>query len=194
MREDRRSLARGTLVGAAMTLVLAACGGSDATTVESASQTPFATTEPAGQVDPIEGEWRADFTCKDSLQAIETRLSPKEIRKQVGSLGSFMEGGGWGAEPTGDDPCHAATQTVAALVRFADGDLALFDVVTGEGVQATYELVDDHTMVVNDTSGNLCPCPGTWGFEIAGDEVTFRVEPDIFIIATWEAAPFHRVS
>jgi hypothetical protein len=24
--------------------------------------------------------------------------------------------------------------------------------------------------------------------------VTFHVEPDIFIIATWEAAPFHRVS
>ena len=194
MREDRRSLARGTLAGAAMTLVLAACGGSDATTGESAPRTPSATTEPAGQVEPIEGEWRADFTCKDSLRAIETRLSSKQIREQVGSLGSFMEGGGWGAEPTGDDPCHAATQTVAALVRFADGDLALFDVVTGEGVQATYELVDDHTMVVNDTSGNLCPCPGTWGFEIAGDEVTFRVEPDIFIIATWEAAPFHRVS
>lgn len=194
MRLDHRPIARGTFVAAAMSMVLAACAGRGATTGEEASRPRAVTTEPTGQVDPIEGEWRADFTCKESLRAIETRLSSKQIREQVGSLGSFIEGGGWGAEPTGDDPCHAATQTVAALVRFADGDLALFDVVTGEGVQATYELVDDHTMVVNDTSGNLCPCPGTWGFEIAGDEVTFRVEPDIFIIATWEAAPFHRVS
>jgi len=193
MRLDHRPIARGTFVAAAMSMVLAACGGDGATTGEGASRTPAATTEP-GRVDPIEGEWRADFTCKDSLRAIETRLSPKQIREQVGSLGSFIEGGGWGAEPTGDDPCHAATQKVAALVRFADGNLALFDVDTGEGVQATYEPVDDHTIVVNDTSGNLCPCPGTWGFEIVGDEVTFHVEPDIFIIATWEAAPFHRVS
>jgi hypothetical protein len=194
MRLDHRPIARRTFVATAMSMVLAACGGSDATTGEGASRTPAATTEPTGQVDPIEGKWRADFTCKDSLRVIETRLSPKQIREQVGSLGSFIEGQGWGAEPTGDDPCHGATQTVAALVRFANGDLALVDPETGEGVQATYELVDDHTILVNDTSGNLCPCPGTWGFEITGDEVTFRVEPDIFIIATWEAAPFHRVS
>jgi len=194
MRLDHRPIARGTFVAAAMSMVIAACGGDGATTGDGASRTPAATTEPTDQVDAIEGEWRADFTCKDSLRAIESRLSPKQIREQVGRLGSFIEGGGWGAEPTGDDPCHAATQTVAALVRFADGNLALFDVDTGEGVQATYELVDDHTIVVNDTSGNLCPCPGTWGFEIVGDEVTFHVEPDIFIIATWEAAPFHRVS
>ena len=46
---------------------------------------------------------------------------------------------------------------------------------------------------MNDASQPL-PLPRNVGFEIAGDEVTFRVEPDIFIIATWEAAPFHRVS
>ncbi len=47
---------------------------------------------------------------------------------------------------------------------------------------------------MDDPQDNLCPCPGTWTFEIAGDQVTFQVEPDIYIVATWEAAPFHRVS
>jgi hypothetical protein len=188
-----RSRVRGSLVMAAISLVLAACGGGGGTTGEAASPTGVATTEPTSQADPLEGEWRAEYTCQDSLRAIKSHLSAKQIREQVGSLGSFMEGG-WGGEPTKDDPCHGVTGTKETLIRFADGNLGLVDVDTGEGVQAIYELVDDHTIIVNDPSDNLCPCPGTWEFEIAGDQVTFHVEPDIYIIGTWEAAPFHRAN
>jgi hypothetical protein len=202
LQRRQSSIARRSLLAAAVSLVLAACEGSGGTTGEGAAGTPAATTEPTSQADPLEGEWRAEFTCKESLRAIESRLAPRQIREQVGSLGSFMEAGGYGAEPTEDDPCHGATKTAGLLVRFADGTLALLNPESGEvEAQATYELVDDRSISVSDEEGNLCSgtkpptaCPVTWEFDVTGNEVAFHVTPDAFVISAWEAAPFHRVS
>ena len=102
MRLDHRSIARGTLVAAAMSMVLAACGGGGGTTEEDAPRTPAVTTEPTGQVDPIEGEWRADFTCKESLRAIESTTVVEADPCAGGKPGILLiEGVGWTDRRTG---------------------------------------------------------------------------------------------
>lgn len=200
MRLSCRSIARWTLVAAAMSLVLAACEGDEGTTQTGAPRSPAAATaQPTGQVDPLEGEWRAELTCEDSLRAIESQLSPSQIRVQVirdvccptGRLHSFM-GGIWGGEPTKDDPCRGAIKSRSFVVRFEEGTLELPD---PDVVGVQYELLDDHTISVTDPSDNVCP-PGvecTWEFQLTGDELTFDVGEDIGGIMFWESAPFQRI-
>jgi hypothetical protein len=195
-------MARCALVVAATSLVLAACGGGDGTTDTADSATPAATAieEPGNQVDPLEGEWRTEFTCEDSLRAIErSGLSADQIRVQLlrdpccptGSLHTFV-GSFWGGNPTKDDPCHGTGEARSLVVRFEDGTLRMPD---PDVVGVEYELVDDHTIIVTDPSDNVCP-PGVecrWQFDLAGDELTFDVGQNIGGIMTWEAAPFQRI-
>lgn len=109
---------------------------------------------------------------------------------------------GWTSEATEDDPCRGATGTVSLLVRFADGNLALIDPESMEvGGSAPYELIDERSISIDDAEGNFCSgtepptaCPVTWEFEIVGDELTFHVSPDAFVLGAWEAAPWVRVT
>jgi hypothetical protein len=201
MRLRCRSIGRWTLVAAAMSLVLAACGGGEgATQTEAPRSRTAATSEPRSQVDPLEGEWRAEYTCEDSLRAIErSRLSPNQIQVGVisdgccptGSLHSFM-GAWWGGKPTKDDPCRGATRSRSSVVRFEEGTLELPDPDV-QGVE--YELLDDHTVAVTDPSDNVC-APGVecrWEFDLTGDELTFDVGENIHGIMFWESAPFQRI-
>jgi hypothetical protein len=201
MRLRCRSIARWTLMAAAMSLVLAACGGGDGTTEAGGSPTAAAATnEPGSQVDPLEGEWRAEYTCKDSLRAIESSgLSPSQIHVQLardaccptGSLHSFMAAW-WGGTPTKSDPCRGATKSRSFVVRFEEGVLEMPD---PDVVGVEYELLDDHTISVTDPSDNVCP-PGVecrWGFERTGEELTFDVGENIYGIMFWESAPFQRI-
>lgn len=194
----RQSLiARGWVMAAVASLALAACGGGSATQ-QRASKPPTETSEKSPRSsDPLEGEWRTEFTCRESVEAIERRLSAKQIHKQVGTWKAFLEV--WGAKPTKKDPCHRATGTTALLARFADGNLALCDAETLQcEVNATYELVDKQSIMVDDQEGNLCDaklgCPIKWKFKLAGDKLTFRVSPDAFVLGTWESAPWVRAS
>jgi hypothetical protein len=204
--QPRQSLiAVGLLLAAA--LALAACGGGSGNSGEEASQTPATTTSPpAGQADPLEGEWRAEFTCRESVRAVKRRLSAAQIHAQAtreragGALGILKRvlraiGGKWSdAEPTKDDPCHGAPGKVALVARFADGNLALFDGGGELGLQARYKLVGDQAISVE--AEDLCApsCP-RWTFEIAGGELTFRLHPPIaYGVSSWEAAPWVRVS
>lgn len=201
MRLRHRSIARWTLSAAAMSLVLAACGGGEGATQTGAPRSPAAATgEPGSQVDPLEGEWRAEYTCEDSLRAIErSGVSRSQIRAQLirdvccptGSLHSFM-GAMWGGEPTKSDPCRGATKSRSFVVRFEEGALEMPDPDV-QGVE--YELLDEHTISVTDPSDNVC-APGVecrWEFELAGDELTFDVGEDIGGIMFWESAPFQRI-
>jgi hypothetical protein len=196
----RRSIATGSVLAATLLLALAGCGGTTGSENLSRSRVPAETTPPTTTSDPLEGEWRTEFTCQDSVGAIQRSLSPKEIKEQVGSWRSFLES--WGASPTKDDPCNEATGSIALLVRFAGGELALLDGESGElGARARYVLVGDDSIRVDDDEGNLCEgtappsgCPVTWRFTISGDALTFRVSPDAFVVGTWEAAPWIRES
>jgi hypothetical protein len=201
MRLRCRSIGRWTLVVAATSLVLAACGGADGTIEPAGSPTAAAaSSEPGSQVDPLEGEWRAEFTCEDALRSIErSGLSPNQIRVQVlrdgccptGSLYSFM--GVWfGGRPTKDDPCRGATKSRSLVVRFEEGTLELPD---PDVFGVEYELLDDHTISVTDPSDNVCPpdVDCRWEFELTGDELMLDVGEDIHAIVSWEAASFRRI-
>ena len=200
-RQPRQSsIALGLLLAVVASLMLAACAGGSGTSAEQASQAPAATTSPAaaGQADPLEGEWRAELSCQESVRAVQRRLSAKQMREQGTSWKDVLRGfgGKWsGVEPTKDDPCRGASGTMTLLARFAEGNLALLNAESGElGAQARYELVDDHTISVDESEDALCaPCPVRWRFEIAGDELTFRVQPGAHVLSTWEAAPWMRV-
>ena len=196
MQLRRSSITRGLFLGAAISVLAAACGGGGRTTEPGTSQAPATTQEsttppPVSSVDPLEGEWRSDFTCDQSVRAIRDRLPEEQILEQIGSWESFLEE--WEGDPTQENPCHGATGTDARLARVGDGNLALCDAETGDcEVQATYEVDSDH-LIVDDPEGNLCgPCPVTWDFEIAGDKLTFHVDPNPWVIGTWEAAPWTR--
>jgi hypothetical protein len=180
---------------AAASVALAACGGSDPAEPRGSEPQTATSEESSGSSDPLEGEWRTEFTCGESVKAIERRLSPKQIHQQVGTWKAFLEV--WGAKPTRKDPCHGATRTIALLARFANGNLALCDAETMQcEVSATYELVGKHSIRVDDQEGNLCEsnCPVKWEFELTGDELRFQVSPDAFVIGAWESSPWIRES
>jgi hypothetical protein len=158
-----------------------------------ASESPAPTAQTPD--DPLEGEWRTEFTCRESVQAIQRHLSESEIREQIGSnWDEFLAG--WNAEPSAADPCRGADATSLSLIaRFLDGNLALCDGDTGAcDVHATYEL-GDGSITIEDREDNLCPCPATWRFRIVGERATFRVLGSnawAGVIGTWEAAPWTR--
>jgi hypothetical protein len=184
-----------------MSLVLSACGGGDGTPGAAGSPTAApATDEPGSQVDPLEGEWRAEFTCEDALRAIErSDLSPNQIRVDVlrdtccptGSLHSFM-GAFFGGRPTKGDPCRGATRNGSMTFRFEDGTIEVPD---PDVFGVAYELLDDHTISVTDPSDNVCPSDleCIWEFEITGDELTFDGGDNLGRVITQESAPFQRV-
>jgi hypothetical protein len=199
----RKSIAPALLVAGAVAVALAACGGGSGNSADEVSQAPAATTSPpAGEADPLEGEWRTEFTCQESVRALERRFSAKQLRApSPDAPGTTLQsvlrgfGGKWSrAEPTKDDPCHGAPGSVRQLARFADGNFALFGAGGELGLQGRYELVGDRAISLD--AEDLCSpsCP-TWTFEIAGGELTFRVQPpNPYGVSTWEAAPWVRVS
>jgi hypothetical protein len=195
--KSRARTTRGWAATAVLAFALAACGGGGSGEHQAGDQASPATQDAGGPADPLEGEWLTEFTCRESVRGITRHLSPKEIADQIRSWGEFLEM--WEPEPTKKDPCHGASGTFSRLARFVDGNLALCDAETNEcEVHATYDLVGPNAISVNDTEGNLCDaklgCPVKWEFDLAGDQLTFRVSPDAFVIGTWEAAPWIRQS
>jgi hypothetical protein len=160
-------------------------GGSLSPPAASGSPTPLA------PLDPLEGEWRTEFTCQESVRAVQRRLSDAEVRRQMGDWAGYVAV--WNAEPTPEDPCHGATSaTLGMIARFEDGNLALCESDSGAcDVHATYVL-DGGSITITDPEDNLCPCPARWRFRVVGDRVTFRTGQSGFVIGTWEAAPWTR--
>src|SRR5688500_14698274 len=105
----RRSMIAVTFVAAA---VLAGWGwGAGRASDQPGDGSPFDSPAPSPTeaLDPLEGEWRTEFTCRESVGAIQRRLSESEIRKQIGSWDDFLAV--WNAEPSAGDPCHGADAT-----------------------------------------------------------------------------------
>jgi hypothetical protein len=182
MRLRRRSIGRSTLVAAAMSLVLAACGGSDGTTEAAGSPTAAAATdEPGSQVDPLEGEWRAEITCQEMVASLE--------RVGEGAAAPELLESEWGVHPrpSRKDPCANVDLTLEEVVRFADGSQLLF--INGElGDENSYTIVGD-TFILEENEQHF-------RFQIEGDRLTVDyVEHEILpYVYNWEAAPFERVS
>jgi hypothetical protein len=188
MHHRCRSVARGSLVAVATSLVLAACGESGGRIGEEASPTAAATTEPASRADPLEGEWRQEFACEDAVRAVEQAdVKPAQFNQWLAEM-PILYGGTW--DPSVDRPCAGAPRSFDRLARFEEGNLTLFEGSPMEiGAETTYEIVDDHTFTANIDGLR------TFEFQIEGARLMVDVlEDGPWLIATWEATPFERVN
>jgi hypothetical protein len=200
------------MIGCFLVLVLAlsaaACGQKATTTpgkgeatggitpAGGASTTAGSPTAPA---DPLVGEWRADVTCQETVEAVmRAKPRPANFEQFAASIPGW-----WGAplqSPKGD-PCRSAPLgTFEWIARFQDGHMLVFGPPEQVlGLDATYELVNDHTFTASDGGQNIpgdgvCACSAyTFRFKVGGDRVTFDVEEnDAFFIAAWEGGAFVR--
>jgi hypothetical protein len=192
-----------------LALGAAACG-QRATTALGNERAPRAATPPGGTspfpgspsapADPLVGEWRADVTCREAVQAVmRAKPRPANFKQFAASIPDQ-----WGAphqSPNGD-PCRSAPPgKFEWIARFRDGHMLVFGPPAQSlGLDATYELINDHTFTASDGGQNIpgdgiCACSSyTFQFRIEGNQVAFDVkENDAFFIAAWEAAPFVRM-
>jgi hypothetical protein len=178
-----RSVAWWTVVVAAISLVLAACGGRDGTTEAAGSPTAVAATdEPGSQVDPLEGEWRAEFTCQEMLASLEG-VGAEDMAP------GFLEGDlGVQPRPSRKDPCANVDFTMEIVVRFAGGSQVLF----ANGV-----IGDENTYTVAGDTFTLSGNPDLpFRFQVEGDRLIVDVPPETHpgYVYAWTTAPFERVS
>jgi hypothetical protein len=182
MRLRYRSIARCTLMAAAMSLMIAACGGGDGTTEAAGSPTAAAATDqPASQADPLEGEWRTDFTCQEMLASLE--------RVDAEDMAPGLLEGDWGVQPrpSRKDPCANVDFTMEIVVRFAGGSQVLF---------ANGEIQDENTYIIADDTFTLSGNDLPFRFQVENDRLTVDVPPETHAgyVVAWETAPFERVS
>jgi hypothetical protein len=181
----------GCLIGLA--LVAAACGQQNSTSkagTASNRAAPTASTA-AAAADPLTGEWRQQYTCADVVRTLQKAGFAEVLPKLL--VDSQLA-----ANPSSAHLCseREAKAKVERIARFQDGHVLFFDPPNQElGLDATYNMVDDHTFSANDAGQNI---DGTYTFRwhIQGDRLTFklvgRAARDPYFVAAWEAAPFHR--
>jgi hypothetical protein len=165
---------------AAICVAAAACGGGDESAEDlpdSASASPSQTTAVAA--DPLEGDWRAEFTCRQAKAAVLRVMDAAEVSQT-----------GWESECSPRD-------RFARVARFKDGVLVLCDEADNAcDVQASYEVVGADQVHVTDPEGNLCDgagCQVDWTFHPDGDTMTFETQDDPWVLSTWQVVPFQRI-
>jgi hypothetical protein len=179
----------GCVIGLA--LLAAACGQEDSTAPAGATSTPVVPSTSASQVvDPLKGQWRQEFTCQDVVRTLQ-RAGFEEVAPEFLQT---IEGAA--RPPSSAHLCAGAPSKFTRIARFQDGRLVLFEGPPPQqaGLDASYEIVDDHTFTASDAGQNI---NGTYTFNyrINGDRLTVDVlQDDAFFIAAWEAVPFYRAS
>jgi hypothetical protein len=179
----------GCLIG--LVLLAAACGQKDSTAPARAASNPAAPSTSAPPVaDPLRGQWRQEFTCQDVVRTLQragfAEVAPEFLQTIEGAA----------QPPSSVHLCAGAPSKFTRIARFQDGRLVLFEGPAPQqvGLDASYEIVDDHTFTASDAGQNI---NGTYTFNyrLKGDRLTVDVlQDDAFFIATWESVPFHRTS
>jgi hypothetical protein len=179
----------GCLIGLA--LLAAACGQNDSASPAGAASNPAAPSTSAPPVaDPLKGQWRQEFTCQDVVRTLQ-RAGFEEVAPEFLQT---IEGAA--RPPSSAHLCAGAPSKFTRIARFQDGRLVLFEGPPPQqaGLDASYEIVDDHTFTASDAGQNI---NGTYTFNyrINGDRLTVDIlQDDAFFIAAWEAVPFYRAS
>lgn len=180
--------------------MLAGCSSDGATEPVTESRPASSATREAARADPLEGEWRQEFTCDDQVRAFRrgTKELGAEGRAMFEEYVRPMAAGAYWSEdaklPPRNDVCKYAPASWERILRVQDGQMVWFDPGGVVGTEATYELVDDHTFTASDGDQNI---DGTYTFEfrIEGDRLTIDlVDPDPFVGAAVGVAPFERMS
>jgi len=182
-----------------LVLLEAACGnGSGSSQVGSPSTSAGRTVETStGSVEPLMGVWRQDYSCEQSVRTFH-RLTFEHGADGRARYTRYVRDFAWGmkgaTELTPEALCKGAPDRYL-LMKVADGRLTFFDGPNHEAdLQASIELVNDHTFTLNDGDQNLGGTE-TFTFRIEGDRLTVRIRgEDEWSGTAFEQAQFVRVS
>jgi hypothetical protein len=172
-------------------VMLAGCGsdGTSEPTTQSRGE------EPANEAaDPLEGTWHTEFTCPEMVRALKRAGAPKPSARGI------QDEFGLEQQPSHKNPCAGVDVTSDHTLRFEGGHFALFG---GEelGWEASYELIDENTFVIEPTEGGVTI---TFDFRVEDDTLYTdmvkpakagpHVAPGLIVgtVAIWETAPWER--
>ncbi len=191
---------RTTACVAALVLVSTACSRGPATQLGAATGgVTSAAVAPAASTDPLEGDWRQQFACEDVIQTLRAQAKPAWFDKSIADIIRGMEGAK--EPPPPSDLCVGAPAAFERIIRFRDGRVVFFDPprLSGDGLNAIYELRGDHTFVVTDTQGNISGLRGdgvlTCTFRFEGDQLIIHERSrDPWDLSGFQAGPLVRIS
>ncbi len=182
-----------------LALLAAACGnGSGASTVGSPSPSAGPDVDiSSGSFEPLVGMWRQDYSCEQSVRTFH-RLTFEHGADGRARYTRYVRDFAWGTkgatELTPEALCKGAPDRYL-LMKVADGRLTFFDGPNHDAdLQASFELVNDHTFTLNDGDQNL---DGTevLTFRIEGNRLTVHtLDEDEWSGTAFGQAPFVRVS
>jgi hypothetical protein len=180
--------------------VSTACGRppSPAHVASASSGVPTPTISASGTTDPLEGDWRQEFTCEGLVRTLRLQAKPIWFSRSIAEIVRGAEGAKEPPPPT--DLCVGAPATFERIIRFRDARVVFFDPprLQADGLNATYELRGDHTFVVTDTQGNISGLRGdgilTCTFQLEGDRLTIHERShDPWDISGFQAGPLVRI-
>jgi len=154
---------------------------------------PWAAVRNGPASDTLEGDWMTTFSCDQMVRAV--RRAP--VTAQVEAFWTAATADRFGSDDLGD-PCRAAPESLAWMLRFSDGRLQIFDPPDlSEGFDGSY-VIRGNVLTISDGSERNIDGRYEVAFRIEGGQVSFdligRGASDAFFVATWETAPFVRTS
>jgi hypothetical protein len=183
-------------------LAAGACGGSSSE-AEAGAPSVAATSAPAVSTtpaDPLEGEWHAEVSCQDILDAVERAgTKPAVVDEWAAGIRGYWGGSG---EPSPKALCGGAEEPIRFIWRFQGGALVGYDPPTNQEATPlfSYEIVDEDSFTASDGGTGNFSGSGTITFEyaIVGDQIRFDLvgegSEDPWVVAGWESGPFTRSS
>jgi hypothetical protein len=187
----RGGMTRRCLLVIAMLLV--ACGPK-ATSLETGEESPSRNPS-AAPTDPLQGEWRQESTCEEVVRTLRREAKPRLFDMWAADVLAGMEGAS--QPPPRSHLCGGAPAMFVLVAKFEDGHVVFFypPHLQPNGINATYQIERDHTLVLNDCCGNIAPNPLTCTFQIEGDHLRIDVRSrDPWTIADLATTPFVRIA
>lgn len=190
-----RSPTRGGMIRCCLMVIamlLVACGpkATSLETERSPSRSPS-----AAPTDPLQGEWRQRSTCEEVVRTLRREAKPSLFEMWAADVLAGMEGAS--RPPPRSHLCEGAPATFVLVAKFEDGHVVFFypPHLQANGINATYQVEGDDTLVLNDCCGNIAPNPLTCTFQIEGDHLRIDVRShDPWTIADLATTRFVRIA
>jgi hypothetical protein len=174
-------------------MLLVACGPK-ATSIEAGERSPSRSPS-AAPTDPLQGEWRQRSTCEEVVRTLRREARPDLFEMWAADVLAGMESAS--QPPPRSHLCQGAPAMFVLVAKFEDGHVVFFypPHLQANGINATYQIEGDDTLVVTDCCHNIAPNPLTCTFQIEGDRLMIHARShDPWTIADFDTAPFVRVT
>jgi len=176
----------------ALTTILVGCASS--TTVPKVTHTTPDAIGSAIARDPLQGEWREEWTCHGLVATLRHEARPALFDRWIDTIVA----GRWGqgAPSARGGLCGGKPQMFVEIAKFGDGKVVFFDGpdLRADGVDATYRFTNKATIVLHDCCDNIAPDPLTCSFQIVGGRLNLEAHTgDPWTLAVF-AGDFERVA